>query len=183
MADRKAVIFTIDWEPYYSFKSYGSFWENNDPLIEEPTYYLLDLLRRHDVKAVFYCVGWLTHHSPLLFSKIKSEGHLIGDHTYYHKMPLNQVTPSPLFRAPRWKGQKRLLSGGFWFRLMPYWWIKKEVEKTGCFFIHPHDVMESHPECGIRTFDRRLGLKTSRDKLERLMREVTWENPKEYFYG
>jgi hypothetical protein len=172
------AVFTVDWEPYYSFKPYGKFWETNNPMVDEPTNYLLDLLRRHNIKAIFYVVGWLRYQRPLLFSKIVSEGHIIGDHTYYHKVNTNIVKNHGVpFRAPRWHGEKRLYSGGFWFRVMPYWWLKREVENTRTFFVHPHDVILEHPECGIRTFDRRLGLKTSRDKLERLCREVTWEKP------
>jgi len=172
------ALFTIDYEPWFSFKRYGHFWEHVDPLIEEPTMYLLDLLRRHQIKAIFYVVGWLEEGKQNLIKLIGEEGHIIGDHTYYHAMPNNKVEPRPLFRAPRWQGEKRLYSGGFWHRIMPYSWLKKEVEKTGVFFIHPHDVMLEHPECGMRTFDRRLGLKTSRDKLERLCREVKWHEPR-----
>lgn len=181
------MLFTVDWEPVFSFKPYGTYWEKNDPLVDEPTQYLLDLLRRHDVKAIFYCVGWLRDRKMKLFEQIYDEGHLLGDHTYLHtyEKRSKEELDNPLFRAPRWQGVKRLYSGGFWFRLMPYWWIKKEVEKTGVFFIHPHDLLFDHPDCGnpIKTFERRLGLKTSRDKLERLMREVKFENPKDYFYG
>jgi len=169
------ALFTVDWEPWYSFKPYGKFWEDNDPLVEEPTHYILDLLRRHEIKAIFYCVGWLKHRCPLLFSKIESEGHVIGDHTYYHRGP-GSFEP---FRAPRWAGEKRLYSGGFFLRAMPYAWLKREVEKTGVFFVHPHDLLWEHPCCGnkLKTFERRIGLKTSRDKLERLCREVVWNEP------
>ena len=170
------AIFTVDWETYDSFRSWQK-WERVD-LIEEPTLYLLDLLQRHKIKAIWYCVGWLEDHRTDLWDKIRKDGHVMGDHTYYHKSNTHLVRNDGVpFRAPRWKGEKRLYSGGFWFRAMPYWWMKHEVEKTGTFFVHPHDVMLEHPACGLRTFDRRLGLKTSRDKLERLCRETTWSNP------
>lgn len=173
------AIVEVHWEPYYSYKPYGDFWEKNNPQVDEPTKYLLDLLQRHEVKAIFYVVGWLRYCSPMLFTKIVNEGHVIGDHTWYHDINDGQPRFKP-FRAPRWKGQKRLYSGGFWFRFMPFWWIKKEVEKTGIFFIHPYDVMEDHPKCGnpFRNWMRQYGLKTSRDKLERLMREVSWDEPR-----
>lgn len=174
----KPAIFTVDWEAWDSFKHWTE-WKNTN-LIEEPTMYLLDLLRRHNIKAIFYCVGYLgAILRPDLYKLIAQDGHIIGDHTYYHS-GMTTFLPS---RNPRWKCHKRLYSGGFWFRAMSYKWLKKEVEKVGSFFIHPHDVMTEHPECGLRTFDRRIGLNTSRDKLERLCREVKWENPKEYFYG
>ena len=171
-----SVIFTIDWEVWNSFDRHSK-WNPNSH-IDEPTNYLLDLLQRHQIKAIFYCVGWLADRRPDLFEAIK-KSHIIGDHTYYHSTdPIVRLSDDVPFRAPRWHGEKRLYSGGFWFRLMPYWWIKKEVEKTGVFFVHPHDVILEHPKCGLRTFDRRLGLKTSRDKLERLCREVKWNEPR-----
>lgn len=169
------ATFTIDWEAINSFDNFEK-WDMN---IDEPTHYLLDLLRRHNIKAIFYCVGWVYDDKRELVRLIKEDGHIIGDHTYFHSMnpSIRFKEPRP-FRAPRWKGEKRLFSGGFWFRLMPYWWIKREVEKTGIFFIHPHDVVLEHPKCGIRTFDRNIGLKTSRDKLERLVREIEWNEPR-----
>lgn len=170
---KKKIKFTIDWECWNSFQPW-TLWEVEP--IKEPTLYLLDLLRRHDVKAIFYCVGWLKDRAPGLFKSIVLDGHSIGDHTYYHNSDIltENTNINIPYRAPRWKGEKRLFSGGFWFRLMPYWWIKKEVEKEGIFFIHPHDVLLEHPKCGLRTFDRNIGFKTSRDKLERLVRELDW---------
>ena len=169
-------IFTVDWEPYFCYLPYCSFWEENDPLVEEPTYYLLDLLRRHKVKAVWYVLGWMKDKREDLFNEIVKEGHVIGHHTYKHtydnsKEKLN----NPLFRSPRFQGQKRLYSGGFWFRAMPYWWSKNELRKSGVFYIHPHDLLGlDHPYTGspFQDFKRFIGSTTVRDKLERLLREV-----------
>lgn len=174
-------LLTIDWEAYFCFKKDLVFWEANDPLIEEPTYYLLDLLRRHDIKAIWYCLGWLEDKKPDLMNLIEKEGHVIGYHSYYHVHSIVDIpNDGRPYRAPKFKGEKRLYSGGFWFRVMPYSWIKREVQKTGIFYIHPHDLLFEHPDCGnpLKTFERRLGLKTSRDKLERLVREVEWDEPR-----
>lgn len=166
------ATFTVDWEHVHSYLPFNK-WNNMNPLIDEPTQYLLDLLERHNVKAIFYVVGWLRFSKPLLFSQIVNAGHTIGDHTWAHDLNDGQPRFEP-FRAPRWKGEKRLYSGGFWFRLMPYWWVKREVERTGIFFVHPHDLLETHPDTGnpFRNWMRRVGLGTVRDKMERLMREV-----------
>lgn len=170
-------LMTIDWEPYFCLYPYSKFWEENDPLVEEPTYYLLDLLRRHQIKAIWYMLGWLIDRRPELALAIKDDGHVIGDHTYYHKA--SEKPSYQPFRAPRFHGQRRLYSGGFWLRAMPYSWLKREVLKEGQFFVHPHDVMLDHPELPNpwQNFYRQLGLKTSRDKLERLCREVEFANP------
>lgn len=174
------ATFTVDWESWFMFMRHGAIWEELDPMVDEPTEYLLDLLSRHNIKAIFYVVGWLKNRCPLLYSKIVNAGHVIGDHTYYHEAYVNEVKESELYRPPRWKGTSRMFGGGFWFRFMPYWWLKQEVERSGIFFIHPHDIMDSHPRCSnpLRNWMRQYGLKTSRDKLERLCREVKWDEPR-----
>ena len=181
LADRKRICsFTIDWEPYFAFKSYGKFWEENDPLIEEPTLYILDLLRRHNIKAIFYVVGWMADKRPDLIEMIKKDGHIIGDHTYYHTYEnwSKEKLSDPLFRSPRWHGTKPPgLCGGTFFKILPYNILKNNLLKTKIFWIHPHDILLQHPVCDgfIQNFKRQVGLKTVRDKLERLVRGIEWQ--------
>ena len=180
------MIFTIDWEPYFCYRPYSSFWEETDPLVEEPTMYLLDLLRRHQIKATWYVLGWLKDKRQDLYDLILNEGHQIGGHTYYHSeqeayeyaIHVTGNYDKGLFRAPRWKYQKRLYSGGFWFRYLPYFVSKKLLKHSSTFYIHPYDVLLEHPKTGSirQDFKRQTGLKTVRDKLERLCREVEFSN-------
>jgi peptidoglycan-N-acetylglucosamine deacetylase len=59
-----------------------TFDDGPDPL---STPLLLDTLARYNLKAVFFCSGRLAHACPELVSRIKSEGHLVGNHCYNHK--------------------------------------------------------------------------------------------------
>ena len=172
--------FTVDWEPWFCHIPYGEFWKQNCPQVDEPTEYLLDLLRRHEIRAVFYCLGWLIDKRPKLFKSIQAEGHAIGKHTYYHTYePSPQELSDPLFRSPRFVGQKRLYAGGFFLRSMPYGWLKRKVLREGSVYVHPHDILWEHPRCDnpLQNWKRQVGLRTSRDKLERLCREVEFANP------
>ena len=45
---------------------------------------ILDILRKHNVKATFFCVGDNILKYPKLFAQIKSEGHQVGNHTMHH---------------------------------------------------------------------------------------------------
>ena len=174
-------LFTVDWELWFCHTLHGDFWEQiSNPRVDEPTEYLLDLLRRHEIKAIFYCLGWLVDKSPKLFRQIQAEGHVIGKHTYYHTYdPTPQELSDPLFRSPRFVGQKRLYAGGFFLRAMPYWWLKRQVMREGGVYVHPHDILWEHPQCNgmVQNWKRQVGLRTSRDKLERLCREVEFANP------
>ena len=45
---------------------------------------LLDILEKHNIKAMFFCNGRAAEKYPDLIDQIKSEGHLIGNHGYNH---------------------------------------------------------------------------------------------------
>jgi peptidoglycan/xylan/chitin deacetylase (PgdA/CDA1 family) len=46
---------------------------------------LLEVLRTHNVKAVFFCIGKLVHTHPELIRQIDAEGHLLGLHSHAHE--------------------------------------------------------------------------------------------------
>lgn len=52
----------------------------------DPTYtaQLLDILKKYDVKATFFVVGWKAKAYPHLIKRMHEEGHTIGLHHYYH---------------------------------------------------------------------------------------------------
>jgi peptidoglycan/xylan/chitin deacetylase (PgdA/CDA1 family) len=45
---------------------------------------LLKVLRKHDVKAVFFCIGKLAERHPELIRQIDAEGHVLGLHSHVH---------------------------------------------------------------------------------------------------
>lgn len=55
---------------------------------------LLDVLAEHDAHASFFLVGRLAEHHPALVERIVAEGHLLGNHSWNHKlfsqMPLRE---------------------------------------------------------------------------------------------
>ncbi|MBT2656044.1 polysaccharide deacetylase family protein [Bacillus sp. ISL-18] len=46
---------------------------------------LLDLLKKHNIKATFFVVGSKAEKYPELIARMHDEGHLIGIHNYVHK--------------------------------------------------------------------------------------------------
>lgn len=45
---------------------------------------ILDILQEKDVKATFFVVGMQVNKYPQVLERIELEGHLIGNHSYYH---------------------------------------------------------------------------------------------------
>jgi len=64
---------------------------------------LLDILRKHDVPAAFFCIGHRVKAAPQLVQRAHAEGHLVGNHSYWH---------------------------GTWFDLLPAGRVQRELEDT-----------------------------------------------------
>ncbi len=45
---------------------------------------VLEILKSHEAKATFFCIGKNVNELPEIVKRIHDEGHLIGNHSYYH---------------------------------------------------------------------------------------------------
>lgn len=91
---------------------------------EITTKWLLDILKRENIKATFFCLGKQIENHPVLFQKILDNGHAIGNHTFNHEkgsiteckqyidsiVKTDDLMSSRLFRPPygrlNWKQSK-----------------------------------------------------------------------------
>lgn len=56
----------------------------DDGPIPEATPWILETLKKYDIKATFFCVGDNVRKYPELYKKILNEGHSVGNHTFNH---------------------------------------------------------------------------------------------------
>ncbi|MBE9463310.1 polysaccharide deacetylase family protein [Dyadobacter subterraneus] len=56
----------------------------DDGPIPDITEFVLDTLKQFEAKATFFCIGDNVKKHPAIFSKVISEGHSIGNHTFNH---------------------------------------------------------------------------------------------------
>lgn len=56
----------------------------DDGPIPEITESILQLLKKYDAKATFFCIGDNIEKHPDVFKKIINDGHSVGNHTYNH---------------------------------------------------------------------------------------------------
>lgn len=96
-AEKKCIYLTFDDGPH--------------PLI---TPKVLDILKRYDAKATFFCIGNNVKDYPETFELLKKEGHSIGSHTFNHEngwktknddyiksfLDANELIHSDLIRPP-----------------------------------------------------------------------------------
>ena len=70
------------WEMPKTTKSvYLSFDDGPHP---EITPYVLDVLKKHNAKATFFCIGKNVEAYPDIYRRILDEGHRVGNHTHNH---------------------------------------------------------------------------------------------------
>lgn len=96
MAQRKRSpptnAISFDLEHWYSATLLRSEVEDPTDRIKDSVGIVLDLLRRHDVRATFFTVGEVAAEFPGLVEEIQNEGHEIGSHGHTHT-PLFELTP------------------------------------------------------------------------------------------
>jgi peptidoglycan/xylan/chitin deacetylase (PgdA/CDA1 family) len=56
----------------------------DDGPIPGPTEFVLEELKKANVKATFFCIGDNVRKYPFIFKRIINEGHVIGNHTFNH---------------------------------------------------------------------------------------------------
>ncbi|HVW16480.1 MAG TPA: polysaccharide deacetylase family protein [Mucilaginibacter sp.] len=48
------------------------------------TPFVLNILKKHDAKATFFCIGDNIKKHPEIFEQVENDGHAIGNHTFNH---------------------------------------------------------------------------------------------------
>ncbi|MBQ0152971.1 MAG: polysaccharide deacetylase family protein [Chryseobacterium sp.] len=60
----------------------------------EYTLLFLDLLKKHNTKATFFCIGQQIEKYPEIFKRIIDEGHCVGNHSYTHPKNMGFLSAS-----------------------------------------------------------------------------------------
>ncbi|WP_237134309.1 polysaccharide deacetylase family protein [Pseudohongiella sp. O18] len=72
-------------------------WSEFSPRFERNLRRIVEVLDERQIKATFYCLGWIAEKYPKLIRNLAESGHEIGCHSYEHQLAYTQ---SPLeFRA------------------------------------------------------------------------------------
>ena len=121
---------------------------------------LLNILAKHKVRAIFFCSGKAASENPDLVNKIKSDGHIIGNHGYNH---LNGLFTSKQKYLSDIKSAAESTSGNI-FR-PPYGRLRinqyREIKKS--YRIIMWDIMPYD-------FDRKFGSERSLSVLKKMVR-------------
>lgn len=64
----------------------------DDGPIPEVTPLVLDILKKHNIKATFFCVGENVMRYPDIYQQVLDAGHAVGNHTYNHMQGFKSST-------------------------------------------------------------------------------------------
>ncbi len=93
-----AHVLSVDVEDYYQVEAFSDSiarksWDNWPSRVVANTHRALDLLDQYSTKATFFFVGWIARRFPSLVREVKSRGHEVACHSYWHR-PVYSLTPS-----------------------------------------------------------------------------------------
>ena len=88
-------ILTFDIEEWFHLLDNSSTktqyeWKKYPTRIHKNMDLIFDLLDKHNVKATFFCLGWLANKHPEVIKSIVQRGFDIGSHTYSHQLIYTQ---------------------------------------------------------------------------------------------
>lgn len=84
-------ILTFDIEDWYNcdFISNDFNWNEMEVRIYSGVDKILESLEEHNLKATFFCLGWIGENHPSVVKKIASLGHQVGCHSFKHNLLYN----------------------------------------------------------------------------------------------
>ncbi|HEY9113460.1 MAG TPA: polysaccharide deacetylase family protein [Bacteroidales bacterium] len=84
----KILSFDIeDWFHIFNpaFAGHVEKWDKLPSQVVAETEWILDFLEKNQLKATFFCLGWVAGKNPQLIKKIVENGHELAAHSYLHR--------------------------------------------------------------------------------------------------
>jgi len=88
---------TIDVEDYFQVSAFATHiardeWDTLPCRVERNVDAILLLLAEADMKATFFCLGWIAERYPALIRRLADEGHEVASHGFAHRRATEQTS-------------------------------------------------------------------------------------------
>jgi len=95
--DSEVNLLTVDLEEWFVVEALSERynrdrWQEMPSTLVKNSLRLLELFRRHDVRATFFVLGYCAEMYPDLIAEIHANGHEIACHSYFHRR-VDQLDP------------------------------------------------------------------------------------------
>ena len=87
-------ILSFDIEDWFhifhpAYENNPRLWDKLPGRVEENTGWVLDFLSKNQLKATFFCLGWVAEKYPSIIKSIQKEGHEVAAHSFLHNKVKN----------------------------------------------------------------------------------------------
>ncbi|MCF6342873.1 MAG: polysaccharide deacetylase family protein [Bacteroidales bacterium] len=94
-------ILSFDIEDWFhifhpAYENKPELWNKLNHRVESNTQWVLDFLSRHQLRATFFCLGWVAEKYPQLIKSIHEAGHEVAAHSYMHNK-ISNLNPETFF--------------------------------------------------------------------------------------
>ncbi len=101
-AQQGKLLLSVDVEDWFQSENFAESisrdsWINQQFRVEKNVNTILEIFDNYNVKATFFCLGWIAERMPELISGIAKEGHEVASHGFNHYLVENQIPAE--FRA------------------------------------------------------------------------------------
>ncbi|MEO2129555.1 MAG: polysaccharide deacetylase family protein [Christiangramia sp.] len=127
---------------------------------------ILELLKKHQVQAAFFCIGKQIEKYPEIFQQILEDGHIIGNHTFHHTRKIGFLSSEQIFREILACDEIVENKSGLKLKLFrpPFGIInpktKRAIQRSGHLVmgwnVRPYDAITKSPEVIIKRITRKL---------------------------
>jgi peptidoglycan-N-acetylglucosamine deacetylase len=99
------LVSGADFSHYKTTDEFFKHWKEKYDYVSEPTYRLLDLLEKYNLKVTFFVIADMVDRYPELMSVLKSSGHEIAHHSLHHTIPFNTKTKEKVQTEKEWEDE------------------------------------------------------------------------------
>jgi hypothetical protein len=99
------LVAGANFSHYPTVEDFFASWKERYDYVTEPSFRLLELLNKHQVKATFFVIADMVDRYPELMKVLKESDHEIAHHSLHHTIPFNTKTKEPIQTKAEWEAQ------------------------------------------------------------------------------
>lgn len=97
------LVAGADFSHYPSVEDFFENWKKRYDYVTEPSFRLLELLKKHGIKATFFVIADMIERYPELMQALKASPHEIAHHSLHHTIPFHTKTKKITQSPEKWE--------------------------------------------------------------------------------
>lgn len=99
------LVAGADFSHFPTVKTFFEQWDDRYDFVTEPSFRLLELLEKYEIKATIFVIADMVERYPKLMEALKLSDHEIAHHSLHHTIPFNTKTKEPIQTKAEWEAE------------------------------------------------------------------------------